>query len=168
MRTSTWLRAAAVFLGAAVLSAMAGAQSASPSPAPAASPANTEAGALPAATAAPAAGNPMIGTWKVERAVFELFGTLKDVTGQDERFYSQLRLDQSGKGGLRYGAKPDETEIEFEVRNGSTLTVAFGSRLKPQIDLYNLLILSDGTLFLRSTRLAQVNGTVTYLLRRSN
>lgn len=144
--------------------------SASPAPAASASPTanNTEAGALASPSPAVASGSPLVGSWKIERAVFELFGNLKDVTAQDERFYALLRLDANGKGVVRYGAKTEETEIEYEIRNGQTLTVAFGSRLKPQVDLFNLLILSDGSLYLRSTRLAQVNGTVTYLFRKGN
>jgi hypothetical protein len=172
-------RVSATLLAVLCLSAGAWAQSAgaavpaaaaSPaaSPSPAAAAGNTEAGALPAASPAPSAGNPLVGSWKVERGVFELFGNLKDIAGQDERFYSLLRLDAGGKGVVRYGAKSEETEIEWEVRNGQSLTVAYGSRLKPQVDLFNLVVLGDGSLYLRSTRMAQVNGTVTYIFKRGN
>ena len=143
------------------------AESSSPSPTPNPSPTPSPEPSVVASPVSPN-GSPLIGTWKVERAVFELFGSLKDVTGQDERFYSQIRLDAGSKGGLRYGNKPEEAEIEYDIKNGQSLTLAFGSRLKPQVDLYNLLILADGSLFLRSTRLATVNGTVIYLCRKVN
>jgi hypothetical protein len=161
---------AGVFLAAGAWAQSTAAASPGPAASSVAPPAaaNTEAGALPAATPAPAAGNPLVGAWRVERGVFELFGNLKDVGGQDERFYSLLRLDAGGKGAVRYGTKAEEAEIEWEVRNGQSLTVAYGSRLKPQVDLFNLVILGDGSLYLRSTRLAQVNGTVTYIFKRGN
>mgnify|MGYP001810283193 CR=1 FL=1 len=65
----------------------------SPSPSAATSPVAT---ATPAVSASPeasvagvaapvAGGGPLVGTWKVERAIFELFGAMKDDTAQDER-----------------------------------------------------------------------------------
>ena len=122
----------------------------------------------PTPSASPVGGSPLMGTWKVERAIFELFGNLKDVLGQDERFYGILRIDAAGKGSICYGNKTEEIPIEYDFKNGQSLTIAFGSRLKPQVDLYNVLLLGDGGLFLRSTRLAQVNGTIFYLLKKSN
>jgi hypothetical protein len=134
---------------------------------------------IPSASTAPDA-NPLVtpaasvsptgyleGNWKIERAIFELFGSLKEVTGSDERFYAQLNLGPGGKGSVRYGGKTVAADIEYELKNNQNLTVAFGSRLRPQVDLYQLLMLSDGSLYLRSTRLAGVNGTIYYFLRKA-
>ena len=106
------------------------------------------------------------GNWRVERAIFELFGNLKEVTQNDERFYAFLNLGPAGKGTVQYGTKQTTIDIEYELKNSQNLTVAFGSRLKPQVDLYQMLMLADGSLYLRSVRLAGVNGTVYYLLRK--
>ncbi len=122
--------------------------------------------AVPAVTPVPVAGSPLVGTWQVDRAIFELFGNLKDVTSQDERFYSLVKLENNGKGSLLYSTKASEVPIEYDSKNGQSLTLAYGSRLKPQVDLFNMIILSDGNLFLRSSRLAQVNGTIIYLCHK--
>lgn len=148
---------------AAGLSAQSASPAPSASPGPAASPA---AAPTPAAAPASPAGY-LEGNWKVERAIFELFGNLKEVTGADERFYAQLNLGPGGKGSAAYAGKPGSQEIEYELKNNQTLVVAFGSRLKPQVDLFQILMLADGSLYLRSTRLALVNGTVYYLLRKA-
>lgn len=108
------------------------------------------------------------GNWKVERAIFELFGNLKEVTASDEHFYDQLNLGQNGKGSVRYGLKTSDTDIEYELKNNQNLTIAYGSRLRPMVDLYQILLLADGSLYMRSTRLAGVNGTVYYFLHKTN
>jgi len=139
-------------------------QSASPSPAASMLP-DAAPTATPAASLSPT--GYLEGNWKIERAIFELFGSLKEVTGGDERFYSQLNLGPDGKGSVRYGGKTVYAIIEYELKNNQNLTIAFGSRLRPQVDLYQLLMLADGSLYLRSTRLAGVNGTVYYFLRKA-
>jgi len=122
--------------------------------------------ASPVATIGPS--SYLQGNWKVERAIFELFGNLKEVTASDERFYDLLNLGQNGKGTLRYGLKTSDIEIEYELKNNQNLTIALGSRLKPMVDLYQILMLADGSLYMRSTRLSGVNGTVYYFLRKAN
>jgi len=124
---------------------------------------------IPTTSAAPLPTSPtgyLEGSWRIERAIFELFGNLKEVTQNDERFYAFLNLGPAGKGTVQYGTKQTTIEIEYELKNGQNMTIAFGSRLKPQVDLYQILMLADGSLYMRSTRLANVNGTVYYLLHK--
>lgn len=110
----------------------------------------------------------LLGTWKVERAIFEYFGNIKEVTGIDDRFFGDISFVSAGKGQALYAGKPDKSEMEWDLKDGQNLTLAFGSRLKPQVDLYKLLTLGDGAIFLRSTRLANSNGTIIYILRKVN
>jgi len=124
---------------------------ASPSPSPASNPAN---------------GGPLLGTWQVERAVYDLYMSLKDVTNQDPAFYTSLSFGALGKGRVTYNGNGGTAEMEYDQRE-QVLTLALGSRLKPQIDLYRLVILDDGTMFLKSQRLAAKNGTIHYLLRKA-
>ena len=131
---------------------------ASPSPSPALS--TTSNTPLPQATSF------LAGTWKIERAIFEYFGNLKEVTGVDERFFQNIVFNNSGKGTAHYNTKTEGADLEWDLKDGQNLTVAFGSRLKPQLDLYKVLALGDGSIFLRSTKLANANGTIIYILRK--
>ncbi len=113
----------------------------------------------------PSAG--LIGAWRAEKAILELFGNLKELNGTEPLYFSSIRFDSATAGAFVIPGKIGEQTFEFDIRDGQ-LTIAYGSRLRPQIDLFRFLPLSDGSLYLRSTRLSGASGGVTYILRRTN
>jgi len=142
--------------------------SASPSATPLATTPNpgptANAAGLPLATPTPQT-TPLTGTWIVERAIYDLYNTLKDVAGTDESFYAKLVFGPGNKGKITYNGKADAIDMEYDTHE-QTLTLAFGSRLKPQVDLYRMVLMNDGTIFLKSQRMASKNGIIHYILRK--
>lgn len=111
-------------------------------------------------------GSILSGSWQVERGIYELFGNLKEVGGGSDQFFSSVIFESGGKGTFRLGTKGEDQVMEYDLKDGQNLTIAYGSRLKPTVDLYRVLLLGDGSLFVRSTRLSLVNGTITYILKK--
>lgn len=137
--------------------AAAGAQT---SPAPSAVPAE------PVVPMAAPAGTPagLAGTWEARLCIHEMFGTLKETRGG--LFLVSVTFKADGTGSLDRGGNAGPEPFEWEMKDNQ-LTVAWGSRLNPRLDLYRVLFLADGSLYMRSTRLSNATGSVTYLLGRS-
>jgi len=121
----------------------------------------------PLASVAPKTQGALTGTWTVERAIYDLYMVLKDVTGDDDAFYASISFGAGGKGTVSYNGKGGTIDIEYDMRE-QVLTIAYGSRLKPMVDLYRMIVLADGNLFLKSQRLGTRNGTIHYVLKRVN
>lgn len=107
----------------------------------------------------------LTGTWVVERAVYDFITVLKDVKDLEGTYYKRLTFAAQGKGKITYTGKAEQIDMEYDMREQG-LTIAYGSRLKPQTDLFQLLYLADGKLFLKSRRLGTMNGTMIYILSK--
>lgn len=119
--------------------------------------------AAPLISGAPGGSTGLFGEWEASLAIHELFGTLKEVQGGP--FLVRVRFNKEGTGSLNRGGTGADETFEFDLKDNQ-LTVAWGSRLSPRVDLYRVLFLADGSLYLRSTRLSNVTGTIVYILKR--
>ncbi len=128
------------------------------------SPATESSDPAGASQANPGSGG-LTGTWVVERAVYDFITVLKDVKDLEGTYYKRLTFAAQGKGKITYTGKADQVDMEYDMREQG-LTIAYGSRLKPQTDLFQVLYLADGKLFLKSRRLGTMNGTMFYILSK--
>jgi hypothetical protein len=105
------------------------------------------------------------GTWVVERAIYEHLTVLRDVSTSNGKYYQKITFGNDGQGTILYRDKGEAQSMEYLFKS-QDLTIAYGSRLKPQNDLFQVVLLNDGTLFLKSRRLGSMNGSMLYFLKK--
>lgn len=110
----------------------------------------------------------IIGKWKNELPIYEVYGEFYEDGVQNEKykdikFINSISFSKDYTGIMNLS---DGTQVDFEYSirtKGRDLTIAYGSKLAPNLDFYSIGVLTKG-LFLKSKRLSKNNGTMYLML----